>query len=253
MNKLLFLLLFILLLAIGKKRGAKTFFTFLICMLLIVIYIVFMRFGFNAILMAFIITIFASLISLFFLNGYSIKTKAAFISVMLVQVVAFILIYIVTKSASIGAFGEESLEVIAGFNYDINYNMNDVLIGMYLVSIVGTVIDTSISVSTAMNEVYENNPKLKEKELLKSGLNIGGDILSTTINTLYFALISGFIGFSMWHRGMPLEQMINYKLFVKALIQSLTAFIASVLIIPVTAYITSKMLVNKNFIFESKK
>ena len=144
-------------------------------------------------------------------------------------------------------FGEESLDTIGGYIFEIGYNMNDVLIGVLLVSVVGTVIDTSISIATAMNEVYENNPKIKEKELYKSGMNVGGDILSTTINTLFFALISTSIGFFMWHRKMMIQDIINNKLFAEYAIQLLIAFIASVIIIPITAFICSKMLASNKF------
>nr|MCR4581238.1 YibE/F family protein [Bacilli bacterium] len=136
-------------------------------------------------------------------------------------------------------------DTVGGYYFDIRYNMNSVFIGVLLVSVVGTVIDTSISVASAMNEVYENNPKMKDKELYKSGMNVGGDILSTTINTLFFALISVFIGFFMWHRGMNFGEIVNYKLFAEDLMRLLIAFIGSVLIIPVTSYISSRMLISK--------
>jgi uncharacterized membrane protein len=160
----------------------------------------------------------------------------------MVQIFVFLLILIICNRAGIGGFAEESLDAIGGFSFEIKYNMHDVIIGMYLVSIVGTVIDTSISVASAMNEVYENNKHIKDKELYKSGMNVGGDILSTTINTLFFALITSSIGFFMWHRSMTFAEVINYKIFAKDVVHLLISFIASIIIIPVTAYITSKIL-----------
>ena len=245
MNRILWLLLFFILLIVGKSRGFRTFLSFLLSILLIISYILFMGLGLNAIFLSFLICIIASFISIFFLNGYNLKTKASFISVMIVLLIVFILIYIIGKRANIGAFGEESMETIGIFTYNINYNMNNVIIGMYLVSIIGTVIDTSISVASSMNEVKENNPKIKEKDLYISGMNVGKDILSTTINTLYFAVISTFIGFFMWYKGLSFENIINSKIFMKDLIQLLIAFIGSILIIPITSYITSKILLKK--------
>lgn len=245
MIKWLWLVLFFLLVVVGKKRGIKTFFTFILSFLLIVTYIFLMYLGLNPIILAFIICILASIILLFFLNDNNIKTRSAFISVMVVLFTVFLLIYFVSKKANLGSFGEESLESIGFYNFEINYNMSDVLIGMYLVCIIGTIIDTSISISSAMNEVLENNKKINEKDLYRSGMNIGSDILSTTINTLYFALISTYIGFFMWHKGASIEYVINYKLFAKDVIQLLFAFIGSVLIIPITSYISSKLLLSK--------
>ena len=245
MNRILWILLFLILVIVGKSRGIKTFFSFLISIILIIIYILLMQVGINAIALALFICILVSIISVFFLNGYNLKTKVSFISIIMVLLIIFVLIYVIGKRANIGCFGEESLETIGIFNYNINYNMNDVIIGVYLVSIIGTVIDTSISVASAMNEVLENNRNISTKELYISGMNVGGDILSTTINTLYFALICTFIGFFMWHRGMSIENIINYKIFAKDLIQLLIAFISSILIIPITSFVGSKILLKK--------
>ena len=76
-------------------------------------------------------------------------------------------------------------------------------------------------------------------------MNIGKDILSTTINTLYFALVAEFIGFFMWHYGSGFGYIINYKSFVVEISKLLLSFIASILIIPITAYITSRALINE--------
>ena len=246
MNSILWIILFLLLVLIAKQRGIKTFFTFLLSMLLIIIYIILMALRISPIPLAILICILSSILSIFFLNGYSKKTISAFIGVIVVLLVMFILTYYIGQNANINGFGDESLETIGVFNQDINYNYNNVIIGMYLVSIIGTIIDTSISVSTAMNEVLENNPKIKEKDLYKSGMNVGKDILSTTINTLYFALISTFIGFFMWHKITSLELIINNKVFIQNIIELLITFIGSILIIPITSYISSKVLLKKD-------
>jgi uncharacterized membrane protein len=49
----------------------------------------------------------------------------------------------------------------------------------------------------------------------------------------------------MWHRGMNFGEIVNYKLFAEDLMRLLIAFIGSVLIIPVTSYISSRMLISK--------
>jgi len=235
-------ILFILLTIVGKTRGVKTFGLFYLSLFLIVIYLFLMSLGFNAILHAVIICVLVSVITLFGLNGYNTKTKASFISILFVLAVIFLLVFYVGKNASIQGFSAESLETIGGYSFDINYDMTNLFIGMYLICIIGTVIDTSISVSSALNEVYENNKHLSKGELFKSGMNIGKDILATTINTLYFATLSGFIGFFMWHYNTSFGYIINYKSFAQEIFKLLVCFIGSILIIPITAFVTSLLL-----------
>ena len=238
------IVLFILLLLIGKKRGIKTFICFYLNYFLIIFYIIFVGIGLNPIFMALITCIISSLISLFLLNGYNIKTKASFKSILLVLILMFIFILLIGKNANIQGFSYESIEEIGIFSFDINTNMTDVLIGMFLVCIIGTIIDTSISISSALNEIKINNPKLDAKELFLSGMNIGKDILSTTINTLYFAFIGTFIAFFIWHYNNGIEYILNYRVFASDIIELLFCFIGSILIIPITSYISSKDLKN---------
>lgn len=248
MIKLLSVILFIFLFMINKKRGFKTFLTFYLNIFLIILYLIFIYFGFNAIILAIITTILCTVVSLFLLNGNNLKTKSSFISILIVLFFIFILIFIIGKKANIQGFGIESLESIGLYSYDINYDMTDVMIGMYLLCIIGTVIDTSISISSSMNEVLENNKGISEKDIFKSGMNVGKDILSTTINTLYFPFISSFIGFFLWHNNQSFSYLINYKVFAQFMVQLLISFIASILIIPITAFVSSRLLLNKELL-----
>lgn len=243
MIKLLSLIFFLLLLMVGKKRGFKTFITFYLNLLLIVIYITFMKIGLNPIILSIIICIISSLITLFILNGFNVKTKSSFISIMFVLLIMSIITILICKFSNIESFSIEDIESIGYYSHDINYNMMGVVIGMYLICTIGTIIDTSISVSSAMNEVYKNNTNMSEKELYISGMNIGKDILSTTINTLYFALICSFIGFFMWFYSVSFPFLSVSKSLVKNIIELLLAFIASISIIPITAKVGSKLII----------
>jgi uncharacterized membrane protein len=243
---LLSITLFLLLIIVGKERGLKTFLIFYLNLFLILLFIIFMLFGFNAIVLAIIICILATIFTLFILNGYNKKTLSSFLSVLIVLLIITILIVFIGKNANIQGFSAESVETIGGFSFDIGYNMTNLFIGMYLVCIIGTVIDTSISISSAMNEVLVNNKNINSDELFISGMNVGKDILSTTINTLFFAVVSNFVGFFIWHWGSNIEYLINYKVFAQEVIELLLCFIASILIIPITAYISSKVLLRKN-------
>lgn len=247
MITILSLVLFILLIIVGKGRGLKTFGIFYLNLFLIMVYLFIINLGFSAITHAVIICILVTLTTLFGLNGVNIKTKSSFKSIMIILVLVLGLVLYFGKSANVQGFSAESLEAIGGYSFDLNYDMTKILIGMYLITVIGTIIDTSISISSALNEVYINNPELDRNELYKSGMNIGKDILSTTINTLFFALVAEFIGFFMWHYGSNFLYIINYKSFAVEISKLLLCFIASILIIPITSYIASKdILKNKD-------
>ncbi len=242
---ILSLVFLILLIIVGKERGIKTFITFYLSLFLIILYLTFINLGINAIILSIITCILASFISLFILNGFNKKTLSSFISIIFVLFFIYIVIYLISSYANIQGFSFESVETIGAYSFNINYKMKDVIIGMYLICAIGTIIDTSISISSSMNEINDNNKKINKKELYLSGMNVGNDILNTTINTLFFALVSSFIGFILWHKGYSIEYIINYKSFAQSAIELLIAFIGSILIIPITAYISSFVLKRK--------
>lgn len=235
----------ILLLLIGKKQGLKTFICFYLNYILLFFYVFFMAIGFNAILTSIFICICASLITLFLINDVNIKTKSSFVSICIILLFMFIMIYIIGSIGNIEGFAFDSFEEISWCSLNINYNMTDVFIGIILVCTIGTLIDTSISISTGLNEVYLNNKSLSRVDLYKSGMNIGKDILSTTINTLFFAFFGGILGLFFWHYSASVEYIINYKVLVQDIIELLFCSIGSILIIPITSYIMAYNLTKK--------
>lgn len=242
MIKILSLILLILLLIVGKKEGLKTYACFYLNYFLILVYIFLMGIGFNAIILSFIICLLASLVSLFLINGSNVKTKSSFISICIVLSIMFVIIFFIGNNANVQGFSYEAIEAIAGYSFDINYNMKDLIIGMILVCTIGTIIDTSISISTALNEVYLNNEGITQNELYNSGINVGKDILSTTINTLFFVFLSGIVGLFYWYYTESFEFIINYKTLCQELIELLCACIGSIIVIPITSYICSRNL-----------
>ena len=242
---ILSMILLFLLVLFGRSRGIKTFFIFYASLFLIMIYLFMITIGFNAIIHAVIICILVTAITLFGLNGVNVKTKSSFKAIMIILTIIFLLTYFIGKNANIQGFSAESLESIGGYSFDLNYNLTNVFIGMYLLTVIGTIIDTSISISSALNEVHVNNKHLDKHELYKSGMNVGKDIMATTINTLYFAMVAEFIGFFMWHYGSSFSFLLNYKSFAQEIIKLLLCFIASILVIPTTSFIASRAILKE--------
>ena len=245
-------ILFFLLLITGRSRCVKSFVTLYLNILIIIFYIFLMDKGINAIFLAVALSVAASAIIIFLLNGSSTKTKTAFISVLIVLGISAGLTIAVTSFANMQGFAEDKIEAVGGFNYDINYSMAELIAGIFIVGIVGTVTDTAMSISSALNEVHENNLQLSREELHRSGMNIGRDILSTTINTLFFALVLGIIGFFIWHKNADPGFLINYKSLTQSAVNLLLCFISSILIIPITSYITADRLSKTRTVYRAR-
>ncbi len=55
-------------------------------------------------------------------------------------------------------------------------------------STLGAVIDTALSVTSSVYEVWTHKNSLVEKELTSTGYQVGKEIIGTTVNTLLFCI-----------------------------------------------------------------
>lgn len=241
MNKILLIILLFLMIYIDKKRGIKLFISLVINFFVLVVIFYFISLGINPIVLSLLGCLLISYIILYFVNGKNIKTKASLKSIFIVLIILAILIFIMTNISRIAGFGYESYEEINMYSYDVKIDFTEIAISLVLISLIGATTDSSVAISSALYEVYDNNKHLGKKELYKSGLNIGKDILCTTTNTLLFAFLSEFLTLMIWfYKGdYSFLEIVNAKVFASEVIRILFSAIGCVIIIPVTSYITT--------------
>lgn len=241
MIKLLSLILFILLIIIGGKRGLKTFFTIYMNLALLFILILIVGWGFNPTIPTLVICIIISIVILFFLNGTNKKTISSFISVITLLIIFTLITIILGNNIYIQGYAEETIDSIGYLNYNTGINMLALSNSIIIIGLIGTINDTSIAISSALYEVHKNNPKLRAKELFFSGINIGKDILGTTTNTLFFAYLGGFMPLFIFLQDFQFTftAIINSKIFAIEFTRIMLSGIASFLIIPLTSLITT--------------
>ena len=235
------IILFFLLLFVGGKRGIKIFFTIYFNLAMIFVFIIMVGLGFNPIIQAFIISLIISFIILFLLNGVSKKTISSFISIFIILIVFIFIIILFSKRIYMHGYSEETIAAVNYINYNCGVNMLDLFNAMIIIGLIGSIIDTSIAISSALYEVYINNNDLKINELFKSGMNIGKDIMGTTVNTLFFAFLGGYMSLIIYFfdKDIDLVSIINTRVFACEISRIVICGIASFLIIPLTSIITS--------------
>ena len=247
MNIILIIILFLLMIYIDKKRGIKLFISLFLNFIILMILFYLISLGINPIITSLIGCFIISYIILYFVNGENVKTKSSLKSIFLVLLILAILIFIMTKLSRIAGFGYESYEEINMLSYNVRIDFENIAISIILISLIGATTDSSIAISSALYEVYENNKGLSKKELFLSGISIGKDILCTTTNTLLFAFLSEFMTLVIWYYkgNYGLLDIINSKTFSQEFIRILFSAIGCVLVIPITSYITTKSILNK--------
>ncbi len=248
MNVLVYLgaILFILMILIGGKKGARSFIALFFNFGVLLITILFMTIPkTDPIILTLIACTVISCINLFYINEVNTTTKTAFISSMMTIAILLFFIVIVTENAMIQGFGEEETEELSIFSLYIGVDFVKIGASVIIMSTIGAITDTAMAISSPMREMFHHNPFISRKELFTFGLNIGKDILGTSTNTLFFAFFGGYMALLIWFKDLSysLGEVVNSKIFSAEMITIFCAGIGVALIIPITAWITAYFLV----------
>ncbi|MFC0561884.1 YibE/F family protein [Halalkalibacter alkalisediminis] len=239
-------ILFLLMVGIGGKKGARSYMALFFNFGVLFLTILFMSNpSANPIILTLMACTVISCINLFYINKVNLKTVTAFLSTIITIVILLFLIFIITDKAMIQGFGEEELEELSIFSPYVGVDFVKVGASMIIMSTIGAIIDVAISITSPMREIYHHNPTISRKNLFFSGLSIGRDILGTSANTLFFAFFGGYMALLIWYKDLSYSvgQIVNSKIFSVEIITILCAGIGVALIIPITSWITAYFLV----------
>ena len=239
------IILIILSALIGKKRGLRGILSLLFNFIIIILSLVLINFGFNIYFISYLAFFAISSIIIFYLNGYNIKTKSAYIGVIIVTIILSLIIFYLNNKLHISSFSYEFTDEISAYSFNINLSLEQITFMVLLYICVGSICDTSIAISSALYEINAN-ANLNKKELFVSSMNVGKDIIGTTVNTLVFSFVAGFIGYILWHNYDSLIDVINYSGFASSACELLCAIIGCLIIIPITSLIEIKFLKNND-------
>jgi|SRR5690625_950042 len=248
MNVILVLaiILFILMISIGGLKGMRSFISLFLNFAVILLTVMIMLDPqANPLILTAIACAIISCINLFFINEINSKTITAFISTIFTISILLFFIYLTTKKTMIQGFGEEEIEEISIFSLYLGVDFVKISASVIIMSTIGAITDVAISITSPMFEIYHQHPTISQKELFKSGMSIGKDILGSNTNTLFFAFIGGYLGLLIWFKDLSYSvgEIANAKVFNAEMIMIFSAGIGIALIIPIAAWISAFYLV----------
>lgn len=241
-------ILFVLMKLISGEKGTRSFIALFLNFSITLLTILLMtREAFNPIFLTMIACILISCINLFYINTINLKSVISFIATLMTLFFLVGLIFIFVEKSMIQGFGIEEIEELSFFNLYVGVNFLEIASCTIIMGSIGAITDTSISISSAMNEIFIHNPFMDQRTLFKSGMNVGKDILGTTTNTLYFAFVGGYLALIVWFKDLSysLGEVINSKVFSSEVISIFCIGTGAILIIPITAWLTAFMLTRR--------
>ena len=122
--------------------------------------------------------------------------------------------------------------------------LKNLLVGGIIISALGAVMDVAMSISSAITEIHSVDPKLGQKELFKSGMNIGRDMVGTMTNTLILAFIgSSFVlVIYLCSLGLETHQLLSSSYLAIEVVSGIASSIGVILSVPITALLSSAII-----------
>lgn len=186
-------------------------------------------------LLSFIGAIIFSSICLTLVSGKNKKTLSAIISSITGVTITMLISLIVIHITNYSGLRFENMELLTR-------PYEGIFISEIILGGLGAIMDISISISSSLNELLEKDPKITSKQLIKSGFNIGRDIMSTMINVLFFTYICSVIPnlCILFRNGINLSSLINSYITLE-MTRALIGAIGITITIPISIYITVLM------------
>ena len=120
-----------------------------------------------------------------------------------------------------------------------NLNLERLFIAAVFLGASGAVIDLSVDVSAAMNEISQKRPDLSAKELMKSGIRVGRPMATTMVTTLLMAYMSEYMALLMVliSKGIPPMQVANLNYISAEVLKTSSAVSGLITVAPFTALV----------------
>ncbi len=235
----LVLVLIFLMILIGGERGAVSVMTLAGNIIILLFSIILMANGFPPLLLVVAAGAGVCYNSLFYQNGNNPKTRAAFAATVLVMLLLFIPLYVIIWRT--GNYGLNELQISEDdfmYYYSTDVHINMLHVGIFVMgfSTLGAVIDTALSVTSSVYEVWIHKKSLTARELTASGYQVGKEIIGTTVNTLLFTYLGGAILLFSYVQTQqyPLEIILNSKFLFQDMAIMLLCAISCLIAVPVS-------------------
>lgn len=228
----------LLLLLIGQKKGVRSIIAIIATVGLIFLFLIPMILnGFCPIASAILTGIFSTLVTIYLVGGLNSKSSAAIIGTSISLIFSGGLSLIAIHFAHLTGFAGEENMFLYSVRPDLSFT--GILSAAIIIAALGALMDTSISIASTINEIHETDNTLGVKELFKSGMNVGHDIIGTMSNTLILVYLGNSLPLVLLSNNIDLNKFFNLNQVVTEILSALIGSIAILACVPITAIVAS--------------
>ena len=232
----------------GGKKGFNTILSLgFTCAAVFAVFIPSILSGKNIYVMASLVCIYTTVMTLLIVMGYNKKSFAAVIGCISGIVIAGIITLIMDRVLHLTGIVDEHSRHLANLPIGTSINLKAIIFGSIIIGAMGAVMDVAMSIASSLWELKEKAITIKFQALFRSGLNIGRDIMGSMANTLILAYIgsslSVVIVLSVYSNS--LMELLNREMIIVEILQALAGSFGILFAIPLTAFFCATFYLKK--------
>ena len=227
-----------LLLIIGGLKGFKAVITLSITAFTVIkILLPMILAGYNPIWVAILSAVIITIGTFLIIGGINMKSASAIIGTIGGVLFAGILAYVAGSVMKLTGLSSQEAMMLMYIPQGISFDFRGLLFAGIIIGTLGAVMDIGMSIASAMYEMKSIQPEITPKELIRSGLNIGKDVMGTMSNTLILAYAGSSLPLLLLFMAYEASfiRILNLDLIATEVVRSLVGSIGLILAIPLTA------------------
>ncbi len=229
-------------LLVGSGKGLRALLGVAYSLLLIILFLVQAVYhGFSPVGVTLLTVLLISGVSLLLLNGFSRRTAAGFLSTLIGAGFTALIFFVFSQLLHLSGYNADEAETLITASYSTGLSIRWLLLAGVLISALGAVMDVAVSLAASLEELVLVHPGLGRRELIRSGLNIGKDMIGTMSNTLILAFAGTSLNtmLCLIAYGYHMSQLMSSDYLAIELSQGLCATLGVILTVPVTTGIAA--------------
>lgn len=188
-----------------------------------------------------------STVCFWLLGGWQPKIVSAALGTLCGVIFAALLGQIAIDLLHATAYTMDEAEGLILARGDSGVQLEGLLLSGILIAAEGAVMDTSMSVASAMTELKTKRPDIGMKELFISGMRIGRDATGTMANTLVLAFAGSSLNMMVliYSYHVSFIQLMNTDFIAVELVRAVAGSMGIILTVPCVSIISAKLLTRK--------
>lgn len=200
--------------------------------------------GWNAVALTVALVGVTSTVCFYLLGGWKPKIIGAALGCLCGVACAAVLGAIASELLHISAYQMDEAEALLLVRNDSGLRLNGLLLSGILIAAEGAVMDTAMSVASAMEELKSKRPDIGRGELFRSGMKIGRDATGTMANTLVLAFAGSSLNMMLliYSYDVSVIQLMNTDFVAVEVVRAVAGSMGIILTVPCVAGVTAWLL-----------